>query len=51
MTAAVAAAIPTSPAKGVALVRAWLLLIALMVYAMILVGGAVLAAWRRGRLA
>jgi heme a synthase len=28
------------PAKGVGLVRAWLLLIALMVYAMILVGGA-----------
>lgn len=43
MTAAVAAAAPASPlipAKGVALVRAWLLLIALMVYAMILVGGA-----------
>ena len=31
---------PLAPAKGVRLVRAWLLLIALMVYLMILVGGA-----------
>ena len=31
---------PLVPAKGVALVRAWLLVIAVMVYAMILVGGA-----------
>lgn len=31
---------PLAPAKGVGLVRAWLLLIALMVYLMILVGGA-----------
>jgi cytochrome c oxidase assembly protein subunit 15 len=31
---------PLTPPKGVALVRAWLLLVALMVYAMILVGGA-----------
>jgi heme a synthase len=31
---------PMAPAKGVRLVRAWLLLIALMVYLMILVGGA-----------
>ena len=31
---------PMAPAKGVGLVRAWLLLIALMVYLMILVGGA-----------
>jgi cytochrome c oxidase assembly protein subunit 15 len=31
---------PFVPAKGVVLVRAWLLLIAVMVYAMILVGGA-----------
>lgn len=31
---------PMAPARGVGLVRAWLLLIALMVYLMILVGGA-----------
>lgn len=31
---------PMAPPKGVGLVRAWLLLIAVMVYAMILVGGA-----------
>lgn len=31
---------PLVPAKGVAMVRAWLLVIAVMVYAMILVGGA-----------
>lgn len=31
---------PLAPAKGVGMVRAWLLLIALMVYLMILVGGA-----------
>ena len=31
---------PMAPAKGVGMVRAWLLLIALMVYLMILVGGA-----------
>jgi heme a synthase len=40
MTAAVAASNPLVPVKGVALVRAWLLLVAVMVYAMILVGGA-----------
>ena len=40
-TAAIAApASPLVPAKGVALVRAWLLVIAGLVYAMILVGGA-----------
>jgi heme a synthase len=31
---------PLAPAKGVAMVRAWLLLVAFMVYLMILVGGA-----------
>src|SRR6185295_14685278 len=31
---------PLVPAKGVALVRAWLIVIAVMVYVMILVGGA-----------
>ncbi len=41
MTALAAAQVnPLVPARGVALVRAWLLLIAVMVYAMILVGGA-----------
>src|SRR5688572_11862940 len=35
-----APASPLVPAKGVALVRAWLLVIAGLVYAMILVGGA-----------
>lgn len=47
MSEAVAAVAPASapksglvPAKGVGLVRAWLLVVAVMVYAMILVGGA-----------
>jgi heme a synthase len=43
MSEAAAIAAPANsmiPTKGVALVRAWLLLIAVMVYAMILVGGA-----------
>lgn len=38
--AAMPLASPMIPAKGVGLVRAWLLLVAFMVYAMILVGGA-----------
>jgi cytochrome c oxidase assembly protein subunit 15 len=36
----VAPSSPLAPAKGAALVRAWLLVIAVMVYATILVGGA-----------
>ena len=43
MSEAVAASLPLNPmapAKGVGLVRAWLLVIAGLVYAMILVGGA-----------
>ena len=43
MSEAVATVFPANsiaPARGVGLVRAWLLLIAVMVYLMILVGGA-----------
>ena len=40
MSEAVASANPLVPAKGVGIVRGWLIVIAAMVYAMILVGGA-----------